>query len=757
MTSLNLELENCYGIKKLNHEFNFTPEHNVNVIYAKNGLMKTSFAKVFKKFQDGKENEIADMIFGNTPIKNVKVDDNDIVKEEIFVIKSFEKAYESDSISSLLINDSIKTQLVDIIRIKKELFITLEEKSGLDLKKAVSTKGFLKLEEQVIKDLSFEEQSFLQNIDSVNLDDIDYDYPDIKYSTIFHKAVLNNIKKANFQSSIRAYLEKSDEIYRDYTFFEKGNFNLPKLKSIEKELKASNFFVKTNKIHLDGSGEFANLQELTDKIKEIELKLQETNEFKAIDTALGTKDGKDLKDLIESNVEILEELTLANLDNLRKKLWYSYLKVNEDSFNDLKNRYSVLTTAISALNPDDTLWKEAVNIFNERFTLPFTMSIDNPMSSIIGESLPKIIFEFTEGNNPPVSINRDELEDGDTLSQGEKRALYLLNIIFDIEKRKKENQKTLFIVDDIADSFDYKNKYAIIEYLNEISKFNDFYMIILSHNFDFYRTISSRLNLPFRQNRFHAIKTSNGIDIVNEHYQNQPFKVWKNNLNDNKNIIALIPYVRNLIEYGIDDKRDYMFLTHLLHIKTENKYKQDGKLQSAHEYDPTNGDFTIPSIYDINIQELKQLYRKYIGKDDFNTGINNTDKVFNLIINTADTNISDEETNLENKIILALAIRLKAEEFMLHSINASATHTFTWKNTNGSNHEFLNYVNGNGNQTRELFNGFSQIGQNDKIQVLESVNIMTPENIHLNSFMYEPLLDMDIVELKRLYSEVLNL
>ena len=51
------------------------------------------------------------------------------------------------------------------------------------------------------------------------------------------------------------------------------------------------------------------------------------------------------------------------------------------------------------------------------------------------------------------------------LSQGEKKALYVLNILFEIEVRKKAKQDTLLIVDDIADSFDYKNKYAIIPYL----------------------------------------------------------------------------------------------------------------------------------------------------------------------------------------------------------------------------------------------------------------------------------------------------
>ena len=65
------------------------------------------------------------------------------------------------------------------------------------------------------------------------------------------------------------------------------------------------------------------------------------------------------------------------------------------------------------------------------------------------------------------------------LSSGEK-ALYILNIIFEVQARKEENQETLFIVDDIADSFDYKNKYAIIQYLKEISEEPIFYQIILT-------------------------------------------------------------------------------------------------------------------------------------------------------------------------------------------------------------------------------------------------------------------------------------
>ena len=64
------------------------------------------------------------------------------------------------------------------------------------------------------------------------------------------------------------------------------------------------------------------------------------------------------------------------------------------------------------------------------------------------------------------------------------------------------------------------------------------------------------------------------------------------------------------------------------------------------------------------------------------------------------------------------------------------------------------HLDSSGNQTRELFNAYKQFGIQDKIKILEEVNIMTPENIHLNSFMYEPILDMDINELLNLYQKV---
>lgn len=45
MNKLNIDFTNCFGIESLSHEFDFS-KGNVFSIYARNGLMKTSFAKL---------------------------------------------------------------------------------------------------------------------------------------------------------------------------------------------------------------------------------------------------------------------------------------------------------------------------------------------------------------------------------------------------------------------------------------------------------------------------------------------------------------------------------------------------------------------------------------------------------------------------------------------------------------------------------------------------------------------------------------
>lgn len=445
--------------------------------------------------------------------------------------------------------------------------------------------------------------------------------------------------------------------------------------------------------------------------------------------------GVELRDAIKNNPELISYLKLDQLDSLRKNLWLSYIKEEQVKFEELYSKYVMLETEINNVDLDETPWRKALNIFEERFSVPYSMSIANLKSSIIGDSLPSIEFEFKRNENE-AHVDRNELERLDVLSQGEKRALYLLNIIFDIEKLKGEDGEKLLVIDDIADSFDYKNKYAIVEYLYEMSKEEGFYLIILSHNFDFYRTVSSRLGVR-RKNRLLAEKSSNEIVFSQEKYQNQPFNAWKENRNL-VNVLALIPFVRNIIEYGYDKRcldicnieGDYLILTHLLHEK-EN----------------TN---------EITFNDLKTMYDMYLGEKDFKGDISLSDKVLDKLYEVADR-ITFTDADLEYKIILSMAIRHKAEMIMLPLIQ-EYNGTLEWKTgrnlISGDVNMFMEHVENSGNQARELYNAYLQFGEEDCIKILNEVNIMTPENIHLNSFMFEPILDMDIIELINLYEKV---
>lgn len=746
METLSVQFENCFGISKLNHNFDFR-EDNVNTLYARNGLMKTSFTKVFEYLMNSKQSEIRDAIFDAQPvIFKVDLDGETIKPDEIFVINSYVNHYETDNLGDLLINNNLKHELKELHRQKNSILKMLEKMSGIKISKILRGKKIFELEAQIIKDLNLDFNSLTLNLRRIIEWNLQKDFSEIKYADIFSETAMKIIVSDDFQKHISDFLENNEKIYQEFNFLSKGNFGIGKLKSIEKEIGKNSFFVNDNYITLSGDIEIKTSTDLKKKIKEVEERIFTSDEFRQLEKDLSSVSGRLLKEVIENNPEIVNELRLENLSELKRTLWISYFKKIETEVKDIERHYESFEHKIKEAKINQTPWETALQIFESRFSVPYKMEIENIRSAVIGESIPQVKFAFCkDGNvsneNPEnwVRVNREQLESHNTLSQGEKRALYLLNIIFDIEKLKLENRKVILIVDDIADSFDYKNKYAIIEYLKEISELDNFRMIILSHNFDFYRTVSSRLNVK-RDNRLMANKKDELINIEREHYQDKPFVTWKKSLNK-KHTIALIPFIRNIVEYSMDKQKnshpviceDLFLLTNLLHYKKHTET--------------------------ICIMHLKSIYREYLGNDKFIDGIEDEDNIYNLVLNLADC-ISLEEANLEDKIILAIGIRLISEKYMIQKIS-EYTEEIEWrartKRVSGSCQEFLNTIDLSSNQTRRLYEAYIQLGDSESISTLNKVNIMTPEMIHINSFMYEPILDMDIVELKKLYNTVKSL
>ncbi len=706
MKKLSLKLENTYGIRKLEHTFNFE-DHKAYAIYATNGSMKTSFTKTFNDLGAGRAS--SDLIFPErTTVREVMDEAGELDASKIFVVEPYNEGYSSEKTSTLLVNKELKEQYdkiwSDIKSLEDELLKKLKKPSGL-------TKD---IDDEVSRVFISTEGKFLEAIQRINGEVNDGKAPvfsDVSYKILFHGKVLKVL--GDIQPELGEYIARYNELVDVSKYFKRGVFNHTNATVIADALVKNGFFDASHTVTLSDGSSISNKNELQEII---ESELQEIlkdeklrKAFDKIDKKLtGNQDLKDFREYITEHPELIPEL--ANVGHFKQRVWVDYFKVCLADFNNLATAHTDAKKELDSIreraNEERTRWAEVVELFNQRFVVPFTLSVDNQDDVILDDILPSLSFTFNDGDSKPVK--RDDLLK--VLSTGEKKALYILNILFEVEARLDLKQETLMIVDDIADSFDYKNKYAIIEYLKDISEKEGFYQIILTHNFDFFRTIQSRYPVS-RDCCFMVNKDGVGIELVKAEYVENPFKYFLSNTKDDAKLLALVPFVRNVVEYNTSDTTNFDLLTSTLHVKDNSNT--------------------------VAVSEVKRIIKEVFGKD---ITVNDDSKaVANLFIETADAFDRDGNLGLEGKIVVSVATRLKAEMFMIKEINDDA------------------FVKGiNSNQTRALADKYTtdNSDKESEVAIIKKVNLITPQNIHLNSFMYEPILDMSDDELKGLYEQV---
>ena len=575
MQKVSVHFENCYGIKSLNVEFDFSNK-SASIIYASNGAMKTSFAQTFKDHSEG--NDSKDRVYPDRKTIREITDENGtpLAIESIFVIEPYDPAYESDRVSTLLANSSLKSEYDEILKgIDKQssgLMTLLKQTSGVrsgleDIISMVFTKvpGNLLRAFDRIKTEVFEESE-------------DTILSGIKYSMLFNEKIDALLKDKEIKEALEQYTATYDELLSKSRFFRKGVFNHYQAGEIAKQLKNHGFFKANHKVFLnskEGDTKVESEAQLESLINEELSSILSDESLKAsfnkIDKKLTNKELRAFREFLLVNQTLIPRLQSPEL--LKEDVLKSYLMHHRQEFESLMSEYEVGKKRINEITKEAseqaTKWQEVLNIFNRRFSVPFKVSIENKQDVILKRVTPNISFTFEDESEVPTPVERNDLVN--ILSSGERRALYILNIIFEVEARMSDGISTLFVVDDIADSFDYKNKYAIVEYLGDILSQGDFRQIILTHNYDFYRTVWRRLNLGGAN--FHISKSTKGIELVQEKMYRDPFAKWKSLANtDDKTdvLIAMIPFVRNLAEYcGYPD--ELIALTHLLHIKPNHE------------------------------------------------------------------------------------------------------------------------------------------------------------------------------------------
>ena len=738
MQKLQMNLENCYGIKKLNETIDYS-KNNVAIIYAPNGTMKSSLAKTFEAIRD--DRQVEEKIYGLKSLCNIYDEDNvALSKEQIIVINPFdENAYEGQGL--LMANESLRKAYLSIhdsIESKKEsLYSKIKEKFGY------STRSNFDVKNTMLNDwglTSKEEYDCLIKIKELLHDPVmacSLHEDDLEYASLFNDKVYSMMKTGKTGELIEEYESKYRELVDKSLYMQQGIIDHNNYGNISNVLNSNGFFVANNEVILkakDGSTSITlkKQKELDDLIKKEKEQVLDSKEikdlFEKINKAISkNKDTQAFNNFLQTHQDIIVEY--KDIDLFKKKVWVKAFLYYEHLLNELIDDYNKAQKDLEKLRDDAkeqvTDWKQALDLFKKRFFVPFSIEPSNQEDVILNMELPSFKYIFSDGRGEE-EVTKDNLLN--VLSTGERRAYYILNMIFQILVAKNQGKECFVVLDDISESFDYKNKYAIIEYISDISEYKDtngeklFKILLLTHNFDFYRTVSSRITKYV--NSFIAFVDSDQIKLEKGQYTKNIFTYYKNilvNKYSDNIMIASIPFVRNLIEYTEGNKNeDYLTLTSVLHYKENTKQ--------------------------ITLNQIQAIFNKYWCKKEpviFAKGREN-EKVYDVLMQESEKIKDIEKLEIENKLILSMAIRLKGELYMQNKIVADLP--------NG--HDILKDIFSKKNQSAWLIKAYKKYINDGAMNTLEIVAMITPENIHLNSFMFEPILDMSLKHLYKIYNDV---
>lgn len=724
---VSINFENCFGIGKFRHQFDFTRFRTI-LIYSPNGTMKSSFANTMMHFSKGEVNKVKDRLHPDRPTLCEIKDEHgaDIPSETIFVANGDDaKLDNTNRFSAFLASDDVHNQYVAV-------YDELNTRKAAYLSRLSSLAQSPDCEKEVRRTFSPDKEVPLEFYDILlNLKDtIQQDY---RRFTFRYNAVFDNDGK------VKSFVTKHSALFQDYftsyvqllqdsDFFHAidatMSFGTYQATELLNAVKDNAFFAAGHRIRLGNGRDISTKDELDTEVANalssifanpaLKKKLEKLT--KDLDANENTRA---CKQILESDPALIP--CFLQYDEFQKEYWYGCFHELLVETNELIALYEAkqaeLAHIIAEARQQQSKWEEIVTTYNERFHVPFKVEIKNVEDIVLKQDVAQLKFVYTDQQNQEVETNKKQLTE--ILSRGEQRAFFIMQILFEIEARKAKAEDSLIVLDDIADSFDYNNKFAIIEYINDMNKHGRFYTIVLTHNFDFYRTLSTRLGLG--NTVFMTTKDVDGkIALHNGEYRGDLFKSLSSGARTSeRKLVSLIPFVRNLIEYthGIASA-EYLNLTFCMHVKA--------------------GYTDVLSIGDI----VNLFKTAYPARCSSITVSDNNENIKDFVLRVADnieSDVNNDEIMIENKIVLSMACRLRAETYMIDKLSLHP--------------ESMAHINAiTSNQARGIYDEYIKL-YNDNKDLLERVNLMTPEGIHINSFMYEPLIDSSLSHLLALYGE----
>lgn len=341
MEKLNVELENCYGIHKMHCEIDFSKK-NAAVLYAPNGMMKSSFAKTLKAIQDEKEPK--ELVSGATS-KYIIVDEKNksITSESIMVVNPFDENA-SNNQGLLMANADLREQYVlihkNLDEQTDEIFARIKEEFGYGIRSSFNPQDTFCNDFKISKrDLLEELKTLFEDINNIKYDLL-LPVEEIKYNDLFNDKVLKFISKGKNPQLLDEYTKKYEELLEKSQYLKKGIIDHNNYSNIANVLDGNGFFKADNRVILQAKDNSQQEIDTKDKLEKLiadeKAQVLNTKElkdlFEKINKELNAnKDTVAFGSYIQQHPEIIEEYN--NVEMFKKKIW---IKVFKKELVDLK-------------------------------------------------------------------------------------------------------------------------------------------------------------------------------------------------------------------------------------------------------------------------------------------------------------------------------------------------------------------------------------------------------------------------------------
>lgn len=539
------------------------------------------------------------------------------------------------------------------------------------------------------------------------------------------KKPLSVISTSDFSASITDYVKTVHDFGKTSIF--NGLFDPESLAVLVGQAEEAHFFEAGHSFFFQGDKAPSNKAEIQKRIEEGRKQMYANPKIQAayrkITDLTSTKDCADIKSFIDHHQEALP--TLKNTQSF-KNAFFVHAVNDNDKLKAQIEEANLLETEleefIKLAAVGTTEWAEVAKTFNERFVADgFVLKIENVGLASIGQALPMVSLYKKDGTVLSASLTK-------RLSTGEKHTLWILNTMLKIRTAPvpESGEPLVIVMDDIADSFDFNNKYGIVEYVADLLTNDHKYQIIfLTHSFDFFKFIENNSKLRSKSSPYINSVTKEGLrclfayktnydqvgnDVVLEPFDSRilkditSFNNWQKQT-DQKFAFASLPYLRNLeqIIRGSDDPFITNSVDHLMHYFAGQYKIQDllDTYQNASTLDHTKCLFLcslVPS------QTCFDFLRQQVAKVTTSSPL-----------------------RLEDKIVLGLFIRYCGEKMCFDSIIAhepSNTAAQTWYGR-----PLLNYCKSHSYLT------------SSQEQLADKAFMVSPTYAHANSFIESPLID----------------